>query len=345
MGTTVKTAGETAKQNCDEVMTTTSSVNSNLKTISEEVKPDNVDTVSYNQMNIKNLLFIEGNRQNIDKENVKQSYHKIMSLGYIPSMPIEYLPIDKAIGKIGNRQLFKATLVRNTGEGEPTISNFKINIEVVKPEDYCKYDGVCEDGQHRDLALKFPGLKDAEPTYVEIAIPEDMDILSYIAIRNNGKNWINGDFYNSGITTKEKEIDHMLKQCKDYNAAFIFPLYTLGTANLQPKQIKAIQLGYKKASDFKNLQLDNSTHELGDKLLNALTTHSFLTQDRFTGRFAGGIKQFYEEHDKDIQKVLDTITLIDKDTWNAHFTPKNGQSMEIKSFAEALKALYAELSA
>ncbi|MCD7940915.1 MAG: hypothetical protein LUH50_13090 [Bacteroides intestinalis] len=294
---------------------------------------------------MKNLLFIEGNRQNIDKENVKQSYHKIMSLGYIQSMPIEYLPMDKAIDKIGGRKLFKATVVRNTGEGEPTISNFKIIIEVVKPEDYCKYDGVCEDGQHRDLALKFPGLKDVEPTYAEIEIPENMDTLSYIAIRNNGKNWNNDDFYNSGITTNEKEVDHMLKQCKDYKAAFIFPLYTLGTANLQPKQIKAIQLGYKKASDFKNLQLDNSTHELGDKLLNALTTHSFLTQDRFTGRFAGGLKAFYEENGKDIQKVLDTITLIDKHTWDIHFTAQKGQSMEIKSYAEAFKALYAEFCA
>lgn len=294
---------------------------------------------------MKNLLFIEGNRQNIDKENVKQSYHKIMSLGYIPSMPIEYIPMDKAKDKIGKRQLFKVTVVRKTGEGEPTISNFEINIEVVKPEDYCNYDGVCADGQHRGLALQFSELHETKPTYTDIVIPENMDVLSYIAIRNNGKNWNNDDFYNSGITTNEKEVDHMLKQCKDYKAAFIFPLYTLGTANLQPKQIKAIQLGYKKASDFKNLQLDNSTHELGDKLLNVLKEHKFLTQDRFTGRFAGGLKSFYEENGKDIQKVLDMITLIDKDTWDIHFTAQKGQSMEIKSFAEAFKALYTEFNA
>ena len=36
-----------------------------------------------------NLLFIEGNRQNIDKENVKACYNKIKNLGYIESMPIE----------------------------------------------------------------------------------------------------------------------------------------------------------------------------------------------------------------------------------------------------------------
>lgn len=310
------------------------------ETVNEVVNNENME----DKGNL-NLLFIEGNRQRIDKENVKQSYHKIMSLGYIPSMPIEYIPMDEAKDKIGSRQLFRATIVRNAGKGEPTISNFKIITEAVKPEDYCNFDGVCGDGQHRSLALQFPSLRKIGATYTKVIIPENMDVLSYIALRNNGKNWSNGDFYSSGITTNEKEVDYMLEQCKDYKAAFIFPLYTLGTANLQPKQIKDIQLGYKKASDFKNLQLDNSTHELGDKLLNALKENKFLSQDRFTGRFAGGLKLFYEEHDKDIQKVLDAITLIDKTTWDTHFTPKNGQSMEIKSFTEAFKALYAELNA
>lgn len=184
-----------------------------------------------------------------------------------------------------------------------------------------------------------------EPAYTEIKIPKDLDILSYIALRNNGKNWKNDDFYNSGISTNEKEVDYMLDKCKNHKAAFIFSIYTLGTANLQPKQIKAIQLGYKKPSDYKNLQLDSSTQNMGDRLLQALETHKFLTKDRLTGRFAGGLKLFYEENGKDIHKVLDTITLIDKDTWNKHFTPKNGQSMEIKSFTEALKALYAEYNA
>lgn len=294
---------------------------------------------------MKDLLFIEGNRQNINKENVKQAYHKIKSLGYIHSMPIEYIPMNEAIDKIGNRKLFKATVVRNTGEGEPTISNFKIIIEVVKPEDYSKHDGVCTDGQHRDLALQFPTLSEATPAHMEIQIPEAMDIISYIALRNNGKNWNNDDFYQSGIITNEEEIDYILKQCnKELKPPFIFPLYTLGTANLQPKQLKAIQLGYKRASDYKKLQLNVSTREMGDKLLDALTKHRFLTNDRFTGRFAGGIKLFYEENGKNIQTVLDTITLIDKETWDKHFTATNGQSMEIKSFAEALKALYAEFN-
>lgn len=297
-----------------------------------------------NSMKKLNLLFIEGNRQKIDKENVRQSYHKIMNLGYIPSMPIEYIPMQEAIDKIGDRKLFKVTVIRKTGEGAPTISNFDIKIEVVKPEDYLKYKGVCADGQHRDLALQFPDLNEAEPTYTEIHIPEAMDIVSYIALRNNGKNWNNDDFYQSGIVTNDEEVDYILKQCNDYKAALILPIYTHGTANLHPKQIKAIQLGYKKVSDFKNLQLDSSTREMGDRLLNALTHHKFLTKDRLTGRFAGGIKQFYEENGKDIQKVLDAITLIDKEAWDKHFTTMNGQSMEIKSFAEALAALYSEFS-
>ena len=56
------------------------------------------------------LLFIEGNRQNIDKENIKACYNKIKSLGFIKTMPIEYIPMDEAIGKIGGRKLFNVIL-------------------------------------------------------------------------------------------------------------------------------------------------------------------------------------------------------------------------------------------
>ena len=63
------------------------------------------------------LLFIEGNRQNIDKENIKACYNKIKSLGFIKTMPIEYIPMDEAIGKIGGRKLFKVTVERNIGNG------------------------------------------------------------------------------------------------------------------------------------------------------------------------------------------------------------------------------------
>ena len=314
-----------------------------------KVVAESINTVSnnnnINNMKKLNLLFIEGNRQNIDKENVRQSYNKIASLGYIPTMPIEYIPMEETINKIGDRKLFKVTVVRKTGEGVPVISIFDLRIETVNSEDYRKYDGVCGDGQHRSLALQFPDLNGVEPTYTEIHIPENMNILSYIALRNNGKNWSNDDFYYSGITTNEGEIDYILKQCNEkHKPPFTFPLYTLGTANLQPKQLKAIQLGYKRASDYKKLQLNTSTREMGDKLLDALTNHKFLTNDRLTGRLAGGIKLFYEENGKNIQTVLDAITLIDKETWDKHFTTTNGQSMEIKSFAEALKALYAEFN-
>ena len=42
---------------------------------------------------MKNLLFIEGNRSEIDKANVVESYNKIKAMGFIPTMPVEFLPI------------------------------------------------------------------------------------------------------------------------------------------------------------------------------------------------------------------------------------------------------------
>ena len=46
-------------------------------------------TVTNNTDNMKkqlNLLFIEGNRQKIDKANIKEAYQKISTHGYISTM-------------------------------------------------------------------------------------------------------------------------------------------------------------------------------------------------------------------------------------------------------------------
>ena len=156
------------------------------------------------------LLFIEGNRQNIDKANVKEAYLKIKKHGYLSTMPMEYIPMDKAIGKLNGRTLSKVTITRKSGEGEAIVSNFDIKFQTVKIEEYGRFDGVCIDGQHRTLALQFADLKEQSPTYSEVEIPENMDILSYVALRNNGKVWKNGDFNHSGISTNSNEIDYIL---------------------------------------------------------------------------------------------------------------------------------------
>ncbi len=299
---------------------------------------------SRNNMKKLNLLFIEGNRQKIDNENIKISYAKIKAHGFVATMPIEYISMEDAKGKIGNRQLLEVTLIRVKGEGEPTVSNFKVHTEVVNPDKYDNYDGICIDGQHRTLALMINDIQDIIPTYSKVEI-SDMDILSYIALRNNGKTWGNADFYNSAISTNDSELDYILKKCKDYTPAFVFTIYTLGTAKIMPKQIKAIQLGYKKTSDYSNLQLSPNTRAMGDKILETLTAHSYLTSDRFTGRFAGGLKAYYKENGQDINKVIQAIQLIDKDKWEHYFCPTQGNSMEITGYAEAFKALVADAEA
>ena len=89
------------------------------------------------------LLFIEGNRQNIDKANVKEAYLKIKKHGYLSTMPMEYIPMDKAIGKLNGRTLSKVTITRKSGEGEAIVSNFDIKFQTVKIEEYGRFDGVC----------------------------------------------------------------------------------------------------------------------------------------------------------------------------------------------------------
>lgn len=65
---------------------------------------------------MKNLLFIEGNRSEIDKANVVESYNKIKAMGFIPTMPVEFLPIEQAQNKLGGRRLLKPVLKREKGK-------------------------------------------------------------------------------------------------------------------------------------------------------------------------------------------------------------------------------------
>lgn len=287
-----------------------------------------------------NLLFIEGNRTKIDNSNVVESYNKIKAWGFIETMPIEYFPMEEAKNKLGGRKLYRPTITRKKGEGSATISNFEIKMVKVQEADYDKYDGVCGDGQHRTIALMFDELKDVTATYQPVKLSkENMDILAYISIRNNGRKWSNDDFYASNISTGDTNADYILNKRKEgYIPAFLFNVYTLGTSNLTAAQIKSIQQGYKKLSDFSKVQISKDTQDKGDRILAALESNSFISNDRFTGRFGAGLKAFFTEC-KDIEIVVNTINHINKENWNKYFTPIAGQSMEAKSYKEALTKL------
>ena len=169
-----------------------------------------------------------------------------------------------------------------------------------------------------------------------------MDILAYVAMRNNGKPWKNNDFTHSGIVTNNKEIDHILAKCKSTKIedAFLYSIYTLTTSTLKAKQVKALQQGYKKIEDFKNLQLSPVTTEMGDKVMEAIQANDVLTSDRCNGRFGAALKKFYIDNKQDFQILLDMIALIDNNIWEAHFTPEKGHSMEITAYMEALQSVW-----
>lgn len=304
------------------------------------------ETVVMNSIknSMKNLLFIEGNRSEIDKSNVVESYNKIKVMGFIPTMPIEYITMEQVMNKLGGRRLLKPVLKKDRGEGIPVPSNFKIEMETVLESEYHLYDGVCEDGQHRTLALMFPDL-DAEPTYTEVEIPEKMDVLQYIALRNNGKPWKNDDFYNSKISTHDDHADHILnKREENFITAFLMNVYTFGTTSLTPKQMKALQQGYKTMEDFKKVQLSKATETTGDTICQICKEHPFLTKDKLNGRLGAGLKNFYKNHDSDLEKVKQVLNAINKTNWEKYFIAAKGQSMEAKAYEEAFNSLLADLN-
>ncbi len=289
----------------------------------------------------KNLLFIKGNRTEIKKTNIIESYWKMKTHGFIKDMPIEYFPMETIKDRLDGKTLLKMTLKRHEGEeDQPVVSKFEIIIENVKIEDYEKYDGVCADGQHRILAMQLSGLENIEPEYKNIGLPEGMDILAYIAMRNYGQKWNNNDFLGSKIPTHNDELDHILDKIEEgYEPSFLYSIYSLGTSNITHKQIKSIQQGYKKIEDFSKVQLDIETQDKGDEILSLLKDHAFLSKDRLTGRFGTGLKQFFNEV-KDIEIIKDTLNAITKEIWEDDFVSKSGKSMEAKSFKQALKDLY-----
>lgn len=267
-----------------------------------------------------NLLFIEGNRTKIDNSNVVESYNKIKAWGFIETMPIEYFPMEEAKNKLGGRKLYRPTITRKKGEGSATISNFEIKMVEVQEADYDKYDGVCGDGQHRTIALMFDELKDVTATYQPVKLSkENMDILAYISIRNNGRKWSNDDFYASNISTGDTNADYILNKRKEgYIPAFLFNVYTLGTSNLTAAQIKSIQQGYKKLSDFSKVQISKDTQDKGDRILAALESNSFISNDRFTGRFGAGLKAFFTirlERNKPLTISIILIRLVLSANW------------------------------
>ena len=284
---------------------------------------------------MKNLLFIEGNRSEIDKANVVESYNKIKAMGFIPTMPVEFLPIEQAQNKLGGRRLLKPVLKREKGEGIPTISNFKIEMETVPESEYHLYDGVCVDGQHRTVALMFPDME-AEPSYIEVEIPEGMDVLQYIALRNNGKPWKNDDFYNSKIPTNDEHTEKFI-------TAFLMNVYTIVTYSLTPKQMKALQQGYKTMDDFKRIQLSKATETIGDAICQICKEHPFLTTDKLNGRLGAGLKAFYKNHDSDLSKVEQVLNAINKTNWEKYFIAAKGHSMEAKAYEEAFNSVLADL--
>lgn len=293
---------------------------------------------------IKNLLFIEGNRQNLDKENLKNAYAKIKAHGYISTMPIEYITMAEAKELLKGKKLYTVEIIRKNGEGQPSISNFEIKTTPVKEEEYANYDGVCIDGQHRTLALLFPDMEEYNPSYSVVEIPDGMDILSYVALRNNGKTWKNSDFLQSGVSTGNAEIDHILDICKNNKEqdSFFLSIFTLDTITLRANQVKKMQLGYKTAEKFRKLQLSPNCIEMGERILQAIRENKVLTSDRCNGRFGAGLKNFYIENGKNFDSVLQVIEVLDNEKLERYMIPEKGRSLEIIGYAEAFKAIWEE---
>lgn len=291
---------------------------------------------------IKKLAFIKGNRQKIDRSNVVENAKRMQAMGYIQGMPMEYIQIEEAKKHLNGRELCRLVLASKIPDVALNLRNFEIKFEVIPENEYDQYEGVIIDGQHRYIALCILQNADIKPEYKEVTIPEDMDILQYTALRNMGKPWRNDDFANSHLATHDEHVDYILEKYRGdkYALPFLLNVYSLGTGNLTMKQIKNMQQGCKKMSDFKRIKLTKDTQNNGDEICQLCNDNPILAKDRLTGRFGEGLKNFYKNHDSDFDIVEKTLKAIDKDKWEAYFVDKGGRSMEVKAYEDALGKVY-----
>ena len=119
--------------------------------------------------------------------------------------------------------------------------------------------------------------------------------------------------------------------------------YTFGTSSLTPKQMKALQQGYKTMDDFKRIQLSKATETIGDAICQICKEHPFLTTDKLNGRLGAGLKAFYKNHDSDLSKVEQVLNAINKTNWEKYFIAAKGHSMEAKAYEEAFNSVLADL--
>ena len=316
-----------------------------------EAVENNINTKKEDAMEERNespelrpLLFIEGNRHKIDDANVIECANRIKANGFIETMPIEFVPLEEVVYNLNGRKLYEAKVVSKKGDKAPALTNFDVKLEEVKYADYKRFIGIIIDGQHRYVALQLLNDASISPSFIPVKIPEGMDILQYIAIRNSGKPWKNEDFVNSQLTTNDEHVDYIMEKSKNkYVLPFLLSIYTLDTGKLTLKQIKAMQGGYKKMSDFKKVVLTQNTQGLGDKICECCEKNPVLSKDRLTGRLGEGLKNFYKNHDSDINKVEKVLEAIDKDKWESYFVAEGGKSMETKAYENAFKEVLNEL--
>lgn len=298
---------------------------------------------------LKNFLFIGGNRAQLNKSNVQTLYRKFKKHGFIATMPIQVISMSDAKGKLEGRTLYEITVTRTKSNEVGIFSDFKLNFNIVQPENYHKYKGICVDGQHRLIALDLlknnpKEEKEYNAVVEQITIPDGMFLLNYIACKNDVKAWGNNDFLYSNMPTGDERVDYIMAKMEEKKllAIFLFYIYTLGTSTLTAKQVKSLMEGSREMQNFSSVQLSDETQKRGDEILETLINHTFIDKDRFTGRFAFGIKELYRTC-KDIEQVKQVLEKIDKGVWEKSFTANSGSSLERKAYADALIELHSEM--
>lgn len=289
------------------------------------------------------LYFYDSNRD-IVTENVVKCYSMISKYGFQPSMgKIKMVEGDDLKGE----KLYKVSVIPKRNDKPLSSTNFMVDTEEVTDEEERRKAKSPVDGQHRLIAMKILETEGKftfdESSMVEMVTPpEGMKLTRFTAIINNGRPWSYNDYNNSGLETDNERIDYIEQMISDYNLKpeFLYGIYTLGQPELKANVVKDLKVGINRLP--KQLELNEETQSMGDKLLQALKASKISEKTFNNGRLAKGLKLFFKDKNPTIEQMVSIIDAMDKDVWHAKY-PKPKGSPEAKNYAENFAKYYEDI--
>lgn len=290
------------------------------------------------------LHLIKGNRE-VTTSRVNESYNRIKSNGYLKEVgKIEYVTGSCLEGK----KILSAKVAKKDNSKPLSLSNWMLEMEEIQ---YTQDVKVCVDGQGRLVALMLMQMIDGDNTidnesiYREVTVPDVMDVVKFVLLKNSGIPWNYANVQNANISSGNEFIDELDRLAKYHNIKnqVVYDFATIKTGDLTCNIVKKMKEQTRELPS--SVTLNAKSIEVASNLLDIIKDHPMLTKDHITTRFSKGLKLFCKNYPiTNVEDVYRLIGAITKPLWEQHFSTANGVSAEAKKYSEGFMMLYEQIN-